>query len=77
MTNFLSKQMKFLLVLLVADIHSKILDAHPFPSLSNFLHFHAVFGNFGQIIVWRPPPFGLVPPMGNPGSAAICPIKLL
>ena len=45
----------------MADLHSKILDA-PI-SRSNYLHFHEVLANFGQIIE-------LVPPLGYPGSAA-------
>ena len=44
------------------------------PPGPKFLHFHAVFGQIGQIIGWRPPPpLGLAPPpLGNPGSATEC-----
>ena len=41
----------------VADLDSKILDAHPPsppPLESKFFQFHAVLGKFGKIVCWRP-----------------------
>ena len=35
-------------------------------------------GNFGKIVCWRPPPWGVgAPPQGNPGSATGCGMMML
>ena len=47
----------------VSHIHSKILEARPYPR-SNFLHFHAVVGK-----VWTK--IGSPPPLGNSGPVAV------
>ena len=53
----------------MADLHGKILEADPHPSLGPiffiFMHFSETFV---QIIGWH----GLVPPLGNTGFAAGC-----
>ena len=52
----------------VVDIHSKILDA-PRPIFFIFMYFLA---NFGQIIGWFPPLFGLAPRTPSVKSLATC-----
>ena len=52
----------------VADLHSKILDARP-PWGSKFFQFHAVFGKIWQNRMLVPPGELAPPPQGNPGSA--------
>ena len=54
----------------VADLHNKILDAHP-PPVPNSFNFMQFLGNFGKnCMLVPPPPQGLAPlPRGNPGSA--------
>ena len=43
---------------------------HALPTTQNFLNFMQFFAKFGEIICWRSPPGGLMPPpTGNPGSA--------
>ena len=60
-------QVNFFPTLPVADLHSKILDAVP-PPPSNFLHFHAVFGEiwpnnrFPPILGWRLPVWEILDP---------------
>ena len=53
----------------VADLQSKILDAHSRPPGSKFFQFHAVLGKIWQNRMLTPPPGELaLPPRGNPGS---------
>ena len=50
-----------LIILAVADLHSKILDAPP-PRGSKFFQFHAVFGKFWRNRMLAPPPRGVGAP---------------
>ena len=61
-------ELYFSVILPVADLHGKILDA---PPPSEFFQFHAVFGKIWQNrMLALPPPGELAPPpRGNPGSA--------
>ena len=53
----------------VADLHSKILDAHPPPGGPSSFNFMQFWGNFGKIVCCPPPGDLAPPPRGNPGSA--------
>ena len=51
----------------VVDLRGGMRDVRP-PG-SKFFQFHAVFGKFGKIVCWHPPPGELVHlPRGNNGS---------
>ena len=54
----------FAVVMSVADLHNKNLDARPLPGPNSFnFNFIQFLGKFGKIVIWRPH-FGV-----NPGSA--------